>query len=251
MRRPALALCAALAAPPLAAPLAAQEADPAGRLVVTGEGRSAAAPDMAVLRLGAQAEAEEAAAALDAASRAARALIEALRAAGVAEADIQTSELALHPRYAPRDGMEDAVTGYVASNVVTARLRDLDALGDTLDAAAEAGANRIDGLSFALSDPDAARDEARRRAVADARTAAETLAEAAGLPLGPVLRIEEGGGDPGPFPAADLARAESLSVPIARGEVETLARVRVVYALGAPDEARPDGPRPEEDGAGD
>ena len=234
MRRLATTLCALL----LAASAAAQDAAPAGqerpaRVAVNGEGRVSSAPDMATLRLGAQAESAEAAEALDAASRAAQALIEALRAAGVAEADLQTSELSLNPRYDyQRPGGEEVVSAYVASNVVTVRVRDLDGLGGVIDAAATAGANRIDGLTFALSDPDSAMAEARRKAVADARGAAETLAEAAGLPLGPVLRLEEQGGGSTPLPMADFARAEAVSVPIAEGEVETTASVRMVFALG-------------------
>lgn len=232
--RPALrsAVCAALLASPLAAQEEAEAAAPA-RLVVTGEGRASAAPDMALLRLGAQAEAESAAEALDGASEAAQAILDALREAGVAEADIQTAELSLSPRYEPREGAQDAVTGYVASNVVSVRVRESEALGGVLDAAAEAGANRIDGLSFQIEDRGPVLEEARERAVADARRAAETLAEAAGLALGPVLRIEEGGDAGGPAPYADFARAEIASVPIAQGEVETVARVRMVFALEA------------------
>ena len=232
MRRPAPILGPALCALMLAAPAAAQDAPrerPAGRIVVAGEGRVAQPPDVATLRLGAQAEAPTAAQALDEASRAARALIETLRGAGVAEADMQTSEMSLSPRYGYRD--QDVVEGYVASNVVTVRIRDLDALGGTLDAAAQAGANRIDGLTFELSDPAAAQEEARRRAVEDARLAAETLAEAGGIGLGRVLRIEEGAGGARPVAMASMVRAESASVPIAEGEVETVATVRMVFAL--------------------
>ena len=231
MRRLATTLCAVL----LAAPVAAQEDGLdrlAPRVIVTGEGRVASAPDMATLRLGAQAEAPQAAEALDQASAATRSLIEALRAAGVAEADIQTSELSLSPRYGYRERAgADVVEAYVASNVVTVRVRGLDALGETLDAAARAGANRIDRLSFGLADPEAARAEARRLAVDDAVEAAETLAAASGSGLGPVMRVEETGGRSDPGPMADMVRAESASVPIAGGEVETTASVRMVFAL--------------------
>ena len=239
MPRPATALRAAALAASLAGAAAAQDAsERPARVVVDGEGRVASAPDMATLRLGAQAEAEEASQALDAASTAARALIEALRAAGVAEADLQTSELSLSPRYGYGARSDEDVSGYVASNVVTARLRDLDALGTVIDAAAGAGANRIDGLSFGLTDPEAAKAQARGRAVADARAAAETLAEAAGLALGPVLRMEETGGGGGPVLADAMLRAEAASVPIAQGEVETIASVRMVFALDGGDGER-------------
>lgn len=240
MRR--LRLVPVLALLTASGPLAAQDAapdgaaPPPGRIVVVGEGRAAGAPDLAILRLGAQAEAEEAAAALDAASERARAVIEALRGAGVAEADLQTAELSLYPRYgAPAAGGDPPVAGYVAANVVTARVRDLDAVGRALDAAAEAGASRIDGIAFDLSDRAPLMDEARGRAVSDARRAAETLAAAAGLALGAVRRIEDAPGAARPFAGADMAlRAEAASIPVAPGEIEAAARVRVVFDL-APD----------------
>lgn len=242
MRRLCLVLALLLASGPLAAQDAAQDApQPPGRIVVTGQGRAAAAPDTALLRLGAQAEAEEASAALDAASEEARRLIEALRGAGVAESDIQTSELSLFPRYGEAAPGEDAaVLGYVAANLVTARVRDLDRLGAVLDAAAEAGVSRIDGLSFDLADRGPLMAQARGRAVSDARAAAETLAEAAGLDLGAVLRIEDAPGASLPF-AGDMAlRAEAASVPVAPGELEATAQVRMVFGI-ARDEAEGDG----------
>ena len=219
-------LLAASLLPPTQAP-----AQSAGRLVVEGEGRAAATPDMATLRLGVSERAAEAREALARTSEAAEAVLAALRDAGVAEADIQTAGLDLSPLYDANDGSR--VSGYVAANVVTARLRDLDALGPAIDAASEAGANRIDGLSFSLADPGPTMEVARRRAVADARAAAETLAEAAGETLGPVLRIAEGT-EARPFAPSDgLMRAEAISVPISPGEVETVARIRMTFALGS------------------
>ena len=225
MTRPprSLLLAAALALAAGAAP--AQDRT----LSVAGEGRVASAPDMAELRLGVEARGREAGEALGAASEAAAALLEALRGAGVAEGDLRTSELRLGARY--DDGRSDA--GYEAANVVTVRVRDLDALGGIVDAAAEAGANRIERLSFSLADPAPAMAEARRRAVSDATAAAETLAEAAGLALGPVIEMREGGGGLRiPAPMGDMMRAESLSVPVASGEIDTTAQVTMVFAIG-------------------
>jgi uncharacterized protein YggE len=221
---PALHALTLLAALALAAPAAAQDAS---RLLVTGEGRVASAPDMAVLRLGVEARASEADAALGQVSQAATAVLEALRAEGIAEADIRTSELRLGQRY--DDGR--SAGGFEAANVVTARVRDLGALGAVIDAASSAGANRIEGLRFSLADEAPAMAEARRRAVADARAAADTLAEAAGLTLGPVLRLREGGGPGVPGPMADMMRAEAASVPIASGDIDTTARVSIVYRV--------------------
>lgn len=220
---PAVILCAATAA--------AQPSAPPERpvIVVTGEGRASTPPDLAVLRLGVQARAGSATAALDRASTAADDILAALSGAGVAEADLRTSELSLRPDYGRDHDEGGEVEAFVASNVVTARLRDLDALGETIDAAARAGANRIDDLRFEVSDPTEAVARARRLAVEDAARAAATLAEAADVPLGPVLRIDERGGGV-PFPAAGRLQAES--VPVARGEVDVAASVTITYALG-------------------
>ncbi|WP_172296570.1 SIMPL domain-containing protein [Pseudoruegeria sp. HB172150] len=221
-----------LAALLLALPAVAQQADP-GRLTVTGEGSVASAPDMALITLGVTSRAETAAAAMDATSDATAAVLETLTGAGIAATDMQTSDLTLFPLQSDRSasGAESRITGYEAGNTLTIRVRDLDTLGTTLDAALDAGANTFRGLSFALQDPVPALDEARRRAVADARRKAELYAEAAGITLGPVLELSESGGN-GPQPLARFAAAEAM--PIAAGEVDTSAAVTLVFQIATP-----------------
>jgi uncharacterized protein YggE len=120
----------------------------------------------------------------------------------------------------------------MASNVVTIRARDLDRLGALLDAVVTTGANQLNSLTFGLSDPQPATDEARKRAVADARARAALYAEAAGVALGPILSITEGGGYQPPQPMYRRELAMDAGVPVAGGEVSVSASVTITYAIG-------------------
>jgi uncharacterized protein YggE len=225
--RPTLAALLLLALP-FAAPAASQDVRP--RVTVIGEGRVDAAPDLATFTAGVQTEATRAEEAFAATSAAMRAVFEALAAAGIAPEDMQTSQLSLDALWADDQGQgQPRLRGYSASNLVTIRVRDIERLGPVIDAVGAAGANRVYGVTFAIADPKAATDEARRLAVADARAQAELLAEAAGVTLGPVLSIREPGGEaPGPM----FARAEmAMDTPVAAGEVSVGARVEIVYAI--------------------
>ena len=224
----ALTLVLAAATPALAQDRAAEAPR---RIVVTGDASAEAAPDRASFTAGVQAEARGARDALTAASTAMTQVLAALEAAGVAKADLQTSELSVDPVWDDGDGgqRQPQVRGYMASNLVTVRARDLAALGALIDAASEAGANRFMGLSFALADPAAQEAEARAAAVAEARARAEQLASAAGVRLGPVLSITEQGGA-GPMPM--FARADAMPAPpVAPGSVGVTVSVEVVYGI--------------------
>lgn len=224
----ALTLVLAAATPALAQDRAAEAPR---RIVVTGDASAEAAPDRASFTAGVQAEARGARDALTAASTAMTQVLAALEAAGVAKADLQTSELSVDPVWDDGDGgqRQPQVRGYMASNLVTVRSRDLAALGALIDAASEAGANRFMGLSFALADPAAQEAEARAAAVAEARARAEQLASAAGVRLGPVLSITEQGGA-GPMPM--FARADAMPAPpVAPGSVGVTVSVEVVYGI--------------------
>lgn len=216
-------------------------ADEAGILRVTGEGQVEAAPDMAVITLGVQSRAATAEAALAETSGRVAAVLDTLRAAGVLPRDMQTSGLSLAPEWenprAPgrdpgRDGEEPPrIIGFIASNMLTVRLRDLPALGGVLDQIVKAGANSFNGLQFTVSNLRELQDEARRRAVADARARADLYAGAAGVTLGVVRSLTEtGGAQPRPFLARDMAMAAE-SVPVAEGEITISATVEVTYSI--------------------
>lgn len=220
----------------LAAALFAAPALAESTLTVTGEGRAAAAPDIATVNVGVETRAKTAAQAMAENAAKAAALIAAAKAAGVAPADIQTSDLSIWPVY--EDYRQDRpegpkLIGFAVSNQVTARLRDLSSAGGTLGALVEAGANRMNGIAFGFADETPLRDAARRAAVADAKRKAELYAEAAGVALGPIRSIEEAGFSAPPRPMMRAAAMEAASVPVEAGESELTASVTIVWEIGA------------------
>ncbi|SDZ88485.1 SIMPL domain-containing protein [Rubrimonas cliftonensis] len=220
----------ALAASATATATATAQETGARTLRVTGSGAVAASPDIAEARLGVSAEAETAARAWAVASAGMRGLLDALGAAGVAEADLRSDDLQLAPRYARDQGAEGpSITGYAARQTMTVTLRALDGVGALLDAAAAGGANVFEGVRFDLSDPRPARDAARRAAVEDAMAAARLLADAAGVALGAPLSVSLGYEGGGPRP---MMRAEAFdSAPVAPGTLTISASVEMVFAL--------------------
>lgn len=205
-------------------------------LSVSGTGRVAMRPDMARISVGVETVAPTADRALRANSARMQALIAVLRDFGVADADLQTDQLSLDPRFETRERSSREplrVVGFVASNTLTAQIRDLPRLGAILDAVVKAGANRIFGISFGIADPAAALDRARVAAVSEARHKAEVLAAAAGVGLGPLLSIDEGGSGLPPVMPQMRAMAMEEPVPVAEGQVELSATVTLRFALTA------------------
>ena len=226
MMKPALLAAALLAASVAAAP--AQEAR-TPRLSVTGAGTVTATPDMAVLQIAVSARREDAAGAFAAAAEAARAVFAAVAAAGVAEADLRTTGLSLGPVYAGGGDEPLRIEAYQARQGLGVAVRDLGRLGALMDAVTATGAVEIEGIGFEIADRTALRDEARRRAVADAQRAAALLAEAAGVALGPItaLALREDYGDPRP-----MMRAAAMdSMPVAAGSLTVTATVNAEFAL--------------------
>lgn len=201
------------------------------QITVTGEGRVDAAPDMATISLGLTSEAKSAAEAMAASSAKMTIVLDNLRAAGIADRDLQTSGLSLNPNWTNYSSSDTPkITGYTANNQLSIRVRALETLGSLLDAAITDGANTLNGVSFGLADPAPALDEARKRAVADARHRAELLATAAGVTLGSIQSITEGGGYSQPQPQFRMA-ADSAPVPMAEGEVSVAASVTIIWQI--------------------
>ncbi len=205
----------------------AQEA----RIITTmGTGTVEAPPDMATIRLGVTNQASEASAAMAATSEAASAVLDRLEAAGVAPRDVQTDQLSVQPLWSDYSAETRRITGFVASNVLTVRVRDLDQLGTLLDLVMQDGANTFNGLSFGLQEHKPAQDAARAAAVRDALDRAAQLADAAGVTLGPVQTISEQAGVARPM-MMEMAAARSADVPVAPGELTVTAQVSVVFAI--------------------
>ena len=234
----AFAVVAAFAAPHASlaqtAPPPAAVAPLQGTLLsVSADGTSQARPDMGVINLGVTTEGQTAAAALAENARRMTALTQALRRAGVAERDIQTSNVSVNPQQEYREGQAPRITGYQANNTVTARVRNVDNLGRVIDAAVGAGGNTVNGVSFAHQNVDAQLDAARRAAIAEARRRAELYASALGMRVQRIVAVQEGGGFSPPMPVPYAARmdAQQMSTPISPGEIETRVNVSVTFEL--------------------
>ena len=226
-------------------PARAQEDDATPRdddfertITVSGEGQVSARPDIAVVRIGVETEADTATAALDDNSMRMSGVISATLDAGVNREDVQTQGLSLRPIYQrPDPGPEDEegppeLVGYRAHNVVAVTVRDLDQLGALLDAAVEAGGNTIQGIRFEISDNEALRSEAREAAMNDAIAKAEQLTDLAGAELGEVLTIEEIGGDaPSPVRFEEAEQAAGAAVPVEPGQQEISVSLRITWRI--------------------
>jgi uncharacterized protein YggE len=163
------------------------------------------------------------------------AVIAALKAAGVAEDDIQTSDFSVSPQYPVlQPGQAPRISGYQVSNQVTARVKDLAKLGATLDALVRAGSNQISGIQFGIDEPKPVLDEARKKAVADARARAEIYAAAAGVSVGSVVQISETSAIIPPQPLYRMRAMDAVaeqSVPIATGQQVVTSHVSVTFEL--------------------
>lgn len=231
---PAVAVLAASCA---AAPTAMAEPSQTPRtLSVTGQGEAKAAPDMAIVTIGVQSDGNTAADALRANSAAMKATIDKLKSMDIEARDIQTSGLNVNPRYNYENNRrEPEVIGFRASNSVRVRLRDLDKAGEVVDEAVSSGANSLGGISFSFAEPKPLYDAARRDAVADARSRAELLADAAGVDLGPILTIQDGYVASPRYQDTIMvtaSRAEAdFSAPIEAGESSIRANVTLIYEI--------------------
>jgi uncharacterized protein YggE len=204
-------------------------------VTVVGSGETSARPDTAELTVGVTSDAASASEALRTNNQAMQQLLQLLTSAGIQGKDVQTVNFAVSPRYEyPRPGGEGKLVGFQATNQVRVTVRKLDVLGSLLDEMVKQGANTLGGVVFSVAESTALEDEARRKAMADARRKAGLYAQAAGLLLGPVVRVDEhAGAAPRPFrPQVMMSRAEA-TVPVATGEINFREDVTVTFALGA------------------
>ncbi len=224
---------AALGIALLATPAFAQAPTPP-MITVSGEGTVSVPPDLALVDGGVTSDAKTAREASDANNAAMAKVLAALKGAGIAEKDMQTSRLSLFPQYAqqtrPNPG-PNVVTGYRASNRVTIRVRDVTKVASTIDTLVTSGANEVGGINFIVSKASQLLDDARAQAVADARRKAELYAKAAGVTLGAAINISE---DTGSAPAPMMLRkmaADSASAPVAQGEETLRVNVSVSWEI--------------------
>jgi uncharacterized protein YggE len=219
-----VALVAGLAA--TLTPSARSDTPTPHQITVQGVGSVDAIPDQVAFSFGVQTSAKTASAALAANAEAATKLIAALKAAGIPAKSLQTQQVSLSQRVSD-DGQ--TVVGYNASSAVTATIASIDKAGAIVDAAVAAGATSVDGPSLTVSNAQALERKALAGAVADAKARAQALADAAGLSLGSIVAISEGGASQ-PVPYAAKAADSAGVVPIEPGTQAVTDSVTVTFA---------------------
>ncbi|MCR3882918.1 SIMPL domain-containing protein [Methanotrichaceae archaeon M04Ac] len=215
--------------------LGADDGSDVSTLAVSGTGEATADADIVTIVLGVQTRDESAAAAVAENGRMMVDAIEALKAAGVPEEEIKTSRFSISPTRDWIDGrLSDKVVFEVNNQITfTLDLADEMDIGAFLDAAVGAGANTVESVTFALQDPKPVQEEALVEAVVDAMGKAGVISQAAGVSLGRVLSISEGGYSPIPMAEsrAYLAADASAMTPIVPGDVMVTATVTITYEI--------------------
>lgn len=206
-------------------------------LSVSADGTSKRVPDIASISTGVVTRAADANAAMrDNANQMAK-VMAAIKAAGVAERDIQTSGVNLNPNYNYVQNQPPKITGYEARNTISVKVRDVGKLGKVMDSLVAAGANDLNGPSFEVDKPDEAYDEARRGALEKAQARAEMYAKALGLRVRRIVSIDESGSSfPRPIPMmrtmAMSAGKAAADTEVSPGEASLSAHLNVVFELG-------------------
>lgn len=233
----ALSAAAAPAVLAQAAPPAADSLFKATTLNLGAYGETRVAPDMATITLGVMTQGKTAAEAMQANATRMAAVMASLRKAGIADKDIQTSNLNLNPQYRYVENEPPVLIGYQASNNVTIIVHDLKRLGSAVDASVGAGANQVQGIAFGLEDPTTAENAAREAAVKALAAKAELYARATGYRITRLVSLTEGGGyvSPPPMPMerfAMAAQAKDAGTSISGGELKVRVDVSGLYELG-------------------
>jgi uncharacterized protein YggE len=238
MRNILLALALGTAALPSIA--AAQSAQPqmppitGTRLDISATGETTRVPDVAIISAGVVTRAPTAGAAIQQNSARMDRVLAALKRAGVAERDVQTSSINLNPEYRYQENKAPELVAYSASNQVSIRFRDIRNSGRILDALVAEGANQINGPTLTIDKPEAALDEARMNAIANGRARAELYARALGKRVTRLISVSEGGGGypvPPPMPMVERMSAQAADTKIVAGEQKLQVNVSMVFEL--------------------
>lgn len=239
-----LLLATALATSLIMTSACAQNAAPGGYAVpadgtllsISAQAESKRVPDVATMSTGVVTQAADANTAMRQNAQQMAKVVAAIKAAGVAERDIQTSGISLNPQYRYAENQPPTITGYQASNTVNLKVRDIAKLGNVLDSLVAQGANQVNGPSFEVDKPDQAYDEARLAALKKAEARARTYADAMGMRVRRIVSISEGGGFQPPMPVMRQMAMDSMQAAketsVSPGETTLGANLDVVFELG-------------------
>ena len=204
-------------------------------LNVSAQAEARRVPDVATISAGVVTQAADGNTAMRQNAEQMAKVMAAIKAAGIAEKDIQTSGISLNPQYRYAENEAPSITGYQATNTVSLKVRDITKLGKVLDSLASQGANQINGPTFQIDQPEPVYDEARLAALKKARDRAETYAKALGLSVRRIVSISEGGGGFRPVPMMAMAAPRGkmeMDTAVSPGETEVSVSLDVVFELG-------------------
>ncbi len=205
-------------------------------LSVSAEAKATRVPDIATLSTGVVTQAPDANTALRANAEEMSKVMAAVKAAGIAERDVQTSGISIYPQYQYTENKPPKINGYQASNTVNLKVRDISKLGKVLDALVASGANQVNGPNFEIDQPEAAYDEARRNALKKAQDRAEMYAQTLGLRVRRIVSIDEGTGYQPPImlrgAAMKSVAMDAMETSVSPGESTLSANLNVVFELG-------------------
>ena len=204
-------------------------------LNVSAQAEARRVPDVATISAGVVTQAADGNTAMRQNAEQMAKVMAAIKAAGIAEKDIQTSGISLNPQYRYVENEAPSITGYQATNTVSLKVRDITKLGKVLDSLAAQGANQINGPSFQIDQPEPVYDEARLAALKKAKDRAETYAKALDLKVRRIISISEGGGGgfrPVPMMAMSARGQAEMDTAVSPGETEVSVSLDVVFELG-------------------
>ena len=204
-------------------------------LSVSAQAEARRVPDVATISAGVVTQAVDGNTAMRQNAEQMAKVMDAIKAAGVAEKDTQTSGISLNPQYRYVENEAPKITGYQASNTVNLKVRDIAKLGKVLDALAASGSNQINGPSFEIDQPEPVYDEARLAALKNARARAETYAKSLDLRVRRIVSISEGGGGgfrPMPMMAMAARGKAEMDTQVSPGETTLSVNLDVVFELG-------------------
>ncbi|WP_059048808.1 SIMPL domain-containing protein [Paenibacillus senegalimassiliensis] len=215
----------------------AAEASARNIVTVEGSGKLSVKPDIAYLSIGAATEAKTAKEAQAANATKIAALTKLLKDTwGIADKDIQTGQFYVQPNYSYNDQEGQQIKGYSAQHTLKVTYRDLEKVGQLLDAAAAAGANRIDNISFSTENPDQYQEQVIQKAVDDAGKKAQAIAKATGRQIGIVLSVSQGSMATPMYRESyemlnSAAKVADQSTAIEPGEIDLQTTLTVIYEL--------------------
>jgi hypothetical protein len=199
---------------------------------VAASGEASVAPDLAIVSFAVSGSGKQLAPTRDDVNARSSSVLAKLRDLGVAEGDLDAPDVGIHPEYDYRKGQK--LTGYRVVRQMTAKVRDLAGLGDVLDGLVAAGANEVYGAQMSAADPSAAEHEALRAAIIAAKAKAAALAEAGGVTLGGLARVEEEQAGPVPMPRMRMMAAEMAAdapTEVAAGDLTVTRQIRAWFDL--------------------